>query len=171
MSETPALWTEPRNAFARKFLRRIAERDSEPDTAGEAYANGVWRRVPHPKLGYSILPPAHGPGEPPFATFFNPYHARLAQAILPATGRSTLWRLDTKAGEHGHCVFVEGELAGYFRLFDSNVVPFLTAADVLTRNPQALAFLLEATSGPGLEHAGRHLDRALRGDGNEGGEE
>ena len=162
MSEPPKIWKEPKNAFSRRFLRRYSRRDGEPDTATEAYHCVVWRRVPHPRLGHSLVHPAEEPHQPPAATFFARHHALLAQAVLPFLGRDSLWRLGTDCQADGHPLRVEGDLAGYFQVFNDNLVPYLAAADLLTRNPRSLAFVLEATSPVALEHAGRYLDRALR---------
>lgn len=170
MPRPPENRNGPKNAFARKFLHRRAQCDDEPDTAAEAFASVAWKRELHPRLGHALLHPAQGPDEPPFATFFDRHHALLAQAALPALGRGTLWRLGTESEAHGHPLFVEGALAGHLRLFDPNLALYLTAVDVLTRNPQALACLLEASSGVALEHAGRYLEQALRWRESGGGE-
>jgi hypothetical protein len=161
MPRPPETRNGAKNAFARKFLRRLAQCDDEPETAAEAFAAVAWKREPHPH-GYALLHPAQAADEPPFATFFDLSHALLAQAALPALGRSTLWRLGTENEAQGHPLFVEGRLAGYLRPFDPNLAQYLTALDVLTRDPRALACLLEASSGVALEHAGRYLERALR---------
>lgn len=170
MPEPPESWNEAKNAFRRGFLRRAAGRDGEPDTATEAWASVVWRQEPHPRLGHALVHPAESPGEPPFATFFSRYHALLAQAVVPALGRD-LWRLGNQEEEHGYPLLLEGAPAGYLRVFETNLVPYLIAGDFLTRNPQALAFLLEAASPVALEHAGRYLERALCRREEEGGGE
>lgn len=159
----PEIWKEPKNAFSRRFLRQCSRRDGEPDTAAEAYNSVAWRRVPHPRLGYALVHPADGPDQPPVATFLARHHALLAQAVLPFLGRDSLWRLGTDGQADGHPLRVEGAHAGYFQIFNDNVVPYLVGADLFTRNPRSLAFLLEATSPVALEHAGRYLERALRG--------
>jgi hypothetical protein len=146
------------NAFARLFLRRMAQRD-EPQTAGEADVQGPWRVVAAPGLGYAVLRVGEdlGEGDRPAAIFRDRSAALLAAAVLPSTGCEAAYRLGHDAEPRGYPLWAEGEVAGHLQLFDEALTQALHVVDRLTRSPLSLAALLEAAGGLALEHAGRIL--------------
>ena len=101
------------NAFTADFLQRLDE-IGEPDGAHEADVAGPW--VVRPVLyggatGFAVLREweslAHGAdgvagaGDAPYAVFRRRELALLAAAVLPATGRELLFRLDTEPDADG----------------------------------------------------------------------
>jgi hypothetical protein len=95
----------PRNAFTTEFLSRLDE-IAEPDGAHEADAAGPWtvRAVPYlGGTGFGLLREWERveAGDEPYAVFRQREVALLAAAILPATGRDPLYRLDTEPDADG----------------------------------------------------------------------
>jgi hypothetical protein len=95
----------PRNAFTSEFLSRLDE-IAEPDGAHEADAAGPWTVRPVPYLGgtgFALLREWESleAGDEPYAVFGQREVALLAAAILPATGRDPLYRLDTEPDADG----------------------------------------------------------------------
>jgi hypothetical protein len=190
----------PRNAFTGDFLARLDEL-VEPDGAREADLAGPWviRPVPYRGgTGFALLREWEGikdgdeggdpAGDVPFAVFRRRETALLAAAVLPATGREPLFRLDTEPDARGFPLRasgapcprqdrrLEGEgdvagpppaappadpanLVGHLRDFDEGLADALQVAAALVRSPVALARLLEAAGYVALEQAGRILDR------------
>jgi hypothetical protein len=95
----------PRNAFTADFLSRLDE-IAEPDGAHEADAAGPWTIRPVPYgggTGFGLLREweSLGAGDVPYAVFRQRETALLAAAVLPATGREPLFRLDTEPDAAG----------------------------------------------------------------------
>jgi hypothetical protein len=205
----------PRNAFTGDFLARLDEL-VEPDGAREADLAGPWviRPVPYRGgTGFALLREwesvkdsdasggasdsggdsagdSGGAGDVPYAIFRRRETALLAAAVLPATGRDPLFRLDTEPDAHGFplracgapCARLDCRLegegdgagpapaaptasqttpAGHLRDFDEGLADALQVAAALVRSPVALARLLEAAGHVALEQAGRILDRQI----------
>jgi hypothetical protein len=95
----------PRNAFTADFLSRLDE-IAEPDGAHEADAAGPWAIQPVPYrggTGFALLREWESleAGDVPYAVFRRREIALLAAAVLPATGREPLFRLDTEPDAAG----------------------------------------------------------------------
>ncbi len=104
------------NAFNVEFLQRMDE-IGEPDGAHEADVAGPWAVRPvlyHGGTGFAVLREweslrekgAGGAGtgnapDVPYAVFRRRELALLTAAVLPATGRELLFRLDTEPDAHG----------------------------------------------------------------------
>jgi hypothetical protein len=99
------------NAFTVDFLKRLDE-IGEPDGAHEADVAGPWAIRPvlyRGGTGFAVLREweslqeqgAGGAGDVPYAVFRRREMALLAAAVLPATGRELLFRLDTEADAEG----------------------------------------------------------------------
>lgn len=180
-----------RNAFAADFLNRLDEA-GEPDGAHEADVNGPWivQQVDYRGgSGFALLREWESleAGDVPYATFRRREVALLAAAVLPATGRELLFRLDTEPDADGFPLLAspaEGGApgagiagsagsagsaraarasnpAGHLRDFDESLATALHVAAGLVRSPTALAMLLEAAGHVALEQAGRILDRRI----------
>jgi hypothetical protein len=107
------------NAFTVDFLQRLDE-IGEPDGAHEADVAGPWAIRPvlyHGGTGFAVLREweslreggAGGAGtsyapDVPYAIFRRREMALLTAAVLPATGRELLFRLDTEPDAHGFAV-------------------------------------------------------------------
>jgi len=94
-----------RNAFTIEFLRRLDE-SGEPDGAHEADVAGPWAVRPVPyrgATGFALLREWESleAGDVPYAVFSRREVALLAAAVLPATGRELLFRLDTEPDAEG----------------------------------------------------------------------
>lgn len=153
----------PQNVFIPEFRQQKLAADTEPDTAAEAETAGDWKIVPAGELGYAVLRRHESleRGDRPYATFLEPHLALYAAAVLPGTGRDPLFRLDGEETRHGHPVLREGRIVGYLRVFDPQLLAAMNSTDGVTRSPHCLALVLKATSGAGLEHAGRILAEEL----------
>ncbi len=97
-----------RNAFTADFLERLDE-IGEPDGAHEADVAGPWvvRRVPYQGgTGFALLREWESPeaGDVPYAVFARRDVALLAAAVLPATGRELIFRLETEPDVEGFAV-------------------------------------------------------------------
>jgi hypothetical protein len=156
------------NAFTVEFLRRLDE-IGEPDGAHEADVSGPW--VVRPVLyrggtGFAVLREWEsmeaGAGDVPYAVFGRREMALLAAAVLPATGRELLFRLDTEPDADGFPVIASVTPSGHLRDFDEGLAFALHLAAAMVRSPVALAWLLEAAGHVALEQAGRILDQRVR---------
>jgi hypothetical protein len=112
------------NAFTVDFLTRLDE-IGEPDGAHEADVAGPW--VVRPVLyrggtGFAVLREweslreegagGAGKGDVPYAVFRRRELALLTAAVLPATGRELLFRLDTEPDAHGFPVIASVSPSG-----------------------------------------------------------
>jgi len=99
------------NAFTAEFLKRLDE-VGEPDGAHEADVAGPWAIRPvlyRGATGFAVLREwesaeagaGGGTGDVPYAVFRRREMALLAAAVLPATGRELLFRLDTEPEADG----------------------------------------------------------------------
>jgi hypothetical protein len=93
------------NAFTVDFLQRLDE-IGEPDGAHEADVAGPWAVRPvlyRGGAGFGVLREWESleAGDAPYAVFGRREIALLAAAVLPATGRELLFRLDTEPDAHG----------------------------------------------------------------------
>jgi hypothetical protein len=94
-----------RNAFTVEFLQRLDE-SGEPDGAHEADVAGPWAVRPvlyRGGTGFALLREWESleAGDVPYAVFSRREVALLAAAVLPATGREPLFRLDTEPDAEG----------------------------------------------------------------------
>jgi hypothetical protein len=168
-----------RNAFTADFLNRLDE-SGEPDGAHEADVTGPWTIQPvsyRGSAGFALLREWESleAGDAPYAVFRRRETALLAAAVLPATGRELLLRLDTEPDADGFPLLacpaagaaraapagIAADPAGHLRDFDEGLAGALHVAAALVRSPTALARLLEAAGLVALEQAGRILDRRI----------
>ncbi|HEV8579265.1 MAG TPA: hypothetical protein VGX68_09285 [Thermoanaerobaculia bacterium] len=150
-----------RNAFSASFLKGFEQQD-EPPTGPEADAAGPWFVEPIPGLGFGLFRAGESltRGFRPAAVFPDRWLALLAAAVLPATGRDPLLRLNKDADAEGYGVTLDdGALVGHFELFDETLLEGMNVAIGLIRSPWALAFLLEAAGPLALRRCGAILDR------------
>lgn len=156
----------PPNAFAPDFLSALRERD-EPAGANEADLAGPWSVQPHPDGGFAVLREWEKAAEGDLATavFSSRELALLTAAVLPASGRAPLFRLRRREDEAGFAVESGGEVVGYLRYFDVDVLAALHVAALLARSPQSLAMVLEAAGSSALEKSGRLLRRQVGSEG------
>ncbi|HVR09707.1 MAG TPA: hypothetical protein VMW75_16815 [Thermoanaerobaculia bacterium] len=173
----------PQNAFTADFLRRLDEA-GEPDGAHEADVAGPWAIRPvsyRGDTGFALLREWESleAGDVPYAVFRRREMALLAAAVLPASGRDALFRLDTEPDADGFALLAApaapaspasrpsargaspASPAGHLRDFDESLAGALHLAAALVRSPAALARLLEAAGYVALEQAGKILDRRL----------
>jgi hypothetical protein len=154
--------TKPFPAFTEELLRLLsekAERDTEPRSASEADLAGPWTIEPLPGGAFGLFRLGEHPdrGDHPFCAFPSREDALLTAAILPAVGRDPIYRLRTEPTPEGFAVESEGDVVGHLNLFNPDVTAYLHLAGFFTRSPEALARLLEATSGLTLAHVGKIL--------------
>jgi hypothetical protein len=141
-----------------EFLRWLQERDGEPRTAAEADKAGPWRILPLPDGTLGLYRRGENPDRhAPAALFKSQEDALLAAAVFPAIGRDPLYRLLPDPTPSGFALVAAGEVVGHLPLFEPAVADGLHLLGSLLRSPAALAHLLEAASGPALEHAGKLL--------------
>ena len=149
-----------RNAFSPSFLERLGERD-EPPTAGEADLAGPWSVEELPGRGWGLFHPgtSAAAGDQPYAVFAERWHAQLAAAVLPGTGRDPAFRLRKDETPEGYAVESAdgGRVVGHLALFDENLVAALHVAEALLRSPWNLATLREAAGQVALERSGAIL--------------
>jgi hypothetical protein len=147
----------PANAFVEEYLALLDERD-EPITAAEADYAGPWDVDQPPSGGHAVLRAGQSlhRGDEPYAVFTLLEVAQMAAATLPGTGREKRYRLgrDEEPGR-GYPVLRAGEVVGYVRLFDEDLVAALNVLDALLASPYDFAWLLEAAGGVALQHVGR----------------
>ena len=146
-----------RNAFSPSFLERLGQRD-EPPTAGEADVAGPWTLEELPGRGWGLFHPgtSAAAGDRPYAVFAERWHAQLAAAVLPGTGRDPAFRLAKEETPDGYAVeSTDGaRTVGHLALFDENLVAALHVVEALLRSPWNLATLLEAAGQVALERSG-----------------
>lgn len=153
------------NAFDESFLTEL-DRLDDPISAAEAEASGPWRveKLTRPGLeSWGVFHAALGAerGGRPVARFERRELALLAAAVLPATGRDPLLRLDPDDTSAGFALHgPNGEIEGYLRNFDQPLEEALHVAAFLTRSPASLALVLEAAGSTALRDAGHLLRRA-----------
>jgi hypothetical protein len=157
-SSTPSA---PSNAFRRRFLRRLDERD-EPITAHEADTAGPWSVEPVPGRGFGLFRAGEHPsrGSRPTVIFPDRWLALLAAAALPGTGRDPLFRLSSEPdpGGQGYALLLDdGTVVGHSEQFDEVLVEAVGLAAGLVRSPASLAFLLEAAGAVALKRCGAIL--------------
>ena len=161
------------NAFTASFLGRLAERD-EPPTAGDADVAGPWRIESIPGHGFGLfrMGESLSRGFAPVAVFPSRWLALLMAGILPGTGRDPLLLLSKQPDAHGvYPVALAGggddgdggdggrrPPVGFFQLFDEKALDALNAVIHLIREPQSLAYVLEAAGSVTLERCGAILD-------------
>ncbi len=154
----------PVNAFDESFLTEL-DRSDEPISAAEAETAGPWRIEPlsRGEEAWGVFHAAAGArrGGQPIARFERREHALLAAAVLPATGRDPLLRMEPDESSEGFALRgPNGEIEGHLRNFDQPLEEALHVAAYLTRSPTSLALLLEAAGSTALRDAGRLLRRA-----------
>lgn len=106
------------NAFTVDFLTRLDE-IGEPDGAHEADVAGPWAVRPvlyRGSTGFAVLREWEsmeaGAGDVPYAVFGRREMALLAAAVLPASGRELLFRLDTEPDAEGFPVIASVTSSG-----------------------------------------------------------
>ncbi|MEP7012838.1 MAG: hypothetical protein ABJC13_21150 [Acidobacteriota bacterium] len=154
------------NAFRDGFLDRLLARDDDEDPGDEDPERaGDWQ-VHEIEGRYVLLRDWERPGLDAEACWFHaPAHAHLAVAALAAAARGATFSFgpETTAGtfpiqrSDGGALTVIGES----RWFDSDFLESLHALEMSRRSPRALAYLLQAASGPTIETAGRILERRI----------
>jgi hypothetical protein len=146
----------PSTIFTPEFLARL-DRYDEPLTAAQAAAAGPWIVEPIPSPGWAVLRRGESlaAGDLPTAVFRHRERALLAAAILPGTGLDRLFRLQRELGPEGYAVESGGEVVGYLKHFDPDVLAALHTAEALARIPESLAHLLHGSGAVALERAGR----------------
>ncbi len=156
------------NAFDESFLADL-DRADEPVSAAEAETAGPWHVEDLSHRGverWGVFRSAAGSrrGGYPVAMFGRRELALLAVAVLPATGRDFLLRLDSEESNEGFALRgPNGEIEGHLRHFDQPLEEALHVAAFLTRSPANLALLLEAAGSTALRDAGSLLRRATEG--------
>jgi hypothetical protein len=146
----------PSNAFTPEFLSRLTQRD-EPLTAAQADAAGPWIVVEIPSPGWAVLRRGESlaAGDRPTAVFRHRERALLAAAVLPGTGSDRLFRLRRELEPEGYAVESGGEVVGYLKHFDPDLLSALQTAEALARLPESLAQFLHGSGAVALERAGR----------------
>ncbi|HXU45603.1 MAG TPA: hypothetical protein VN783_08760 [Thermoanaerobaculia bacterium] len=149
----------PQNAFDESFLAEL-DRLDEPIGAAEAETAGPWQVAELADGAWGVVP--SGPralgGPPPVARFVRRETALLAAAVLPATGRDPLLRMEADETPLGFpLVGPLGDAEGHLAHFDQPLEEAIHVASYLTRSPASLALLLEAAGGLALREAGRRL--------------
>jgi hypothetical protein len=154
---------EPPNAFDRRFLTRLDERD-EPPTAGEADVAGPWHILELPGRGHGLFREGEHParGHRPYAVFHDRWLALLAAAVLPGTGRDPLFLLTHEPDPEGFAFQLDsGEVVGYCENFDQPLTDALHVLVSVLRAPLSLANELEAAGSITLDRTGAILDARI----------
>ncbi|HZF13345.1 MAG TPA: hypothetical protein VFE33_31525 [Thermoanaerobaculia bacterium] len=148
----------PSNAFTPEFLARLDQHD-EPLTAAQADVAGPWIVVPVPSPGWAVLRQGESlaAGDVPRAVFLHRERALLAAAVLPGTGFDRLFRLQHERSPEGYAVESGGQVVGYLHHYDPELVTAMHTAESLTRLPECLTRVLEASGAVALERTGRLL--------------
>jgi hypothetical protein len=161
------------NAFAEEFLRRF-EQEDEPPSAAEADVAGPWRVEPsstsdgQEAFGLWRSGERQEWGDAPTALFRERSTALLAAAVRPFVGRDPFYELGKERWNGGFPLLRQGETIGWIDLFDEDWTFGINVLERLTRNPEALAGLLQAAGPLALERAGRILrERVMDGEGEE----
>jgi hypothetical protein len=149
--------TEPLNAFSQRYLEAVQELD-DPATAHEAETSGPLSLVEEEGL----LALYHGwesaaQGDTPLAVFQRRETALLFQAIWPAIGRNSLYRLAASPAAGGYGLEEDGHVVGSLRSFDPGALVGGHFAAFLARTPLSLALLVEAAGPTAQRHVGRIL--------------
>jgi hypothetical protein len=155
--------TEPLNAFSEPYLKAVHELD-DPATAHEADTSGPFSLVE--EGGMIALYHAWESserGDAPLAVFHRRETALLFQAIWPAIGRSSLYRLRNEPDARGFGVEEDGEVVANLRSFDPVMIVGGHLAACLARSPLSLALLVEAAGPTAQKHVGRILGARLLG--------
>jgi len=170
------------NAFDPSFLEDLAER-GETASAQDAEMSGPWTVKPMPGKRWGVFrdwedPDGEGSngaasdasgglqGDDPEAVFDHREHALLTAAVLPATGRDPLFKLNPVDRPEGYGVeSVWGDrwvgTVGRVPRFHPEIIDALHVAESIVRSPVSLAHLLEAAGPTALRLAGRILRRKL----------
>ena len=149
--------TELLNAFSARDLAAVQELD-DPPTAHEADTSGPLELVE--EEGQTALYRAWesgAQGDAPLAVFRRRETALLFQAIWPAVGRNTLYRLADLPAAGGYGLEEDGQRVGSLRDFDPGAVLGGHFAAYLARTPLSLALLVEAAGPTAQKHVGRIL--------------
>ena len=161
------------NAFAEEFLRRF-EQEDEPPSAAEADVSGPWRIEPssttdgHEAFGLWRSGERLEWGDSPAGLFRERSTALLAAAVRPFVGRDPFYEIGKERWNGGFPLLRQGEAIGWIDLFDEDWTFGINVLERFTRNPEALARLLEAAGPLALERAGRILrERVMDGEGEE----
>lgn len=149
--------SEPLNAFSQRYLEAVQELD-DPATAHEAETSGPLTLVEEEGLlalyrGWE----SSAQGDAPLALFRRRETALLFQAIWPAVGRNSLYRLATAPAAGGYGLEEEGQVVGSLRSFDPGALVGGHFAAYLARTPLSLALLVEAAGPTAQKHVGRIL--------------
>jgi hypothetical protein len=149
--------TEPLNAFSQRYLEAVHELD-DPPTAHEADTSGPLTLVEEEGLValYRGWESAER-GDAPLAVFQRRETALLFQAVWPAVGRSSLYRLSDQPAAGGYGLEEDGEIVGSLRNFDPGALLGGHFAAYLARTPHSLAQLVEAAGPTAQKHLGRIL--------------
>jgi hypothetical protein len=115
--------------------------------------------VPVPSPGWAVLRRGESlaSGDVPRAVFVHRERALLAAAVLPGTGCDRLFRLQHERSPEGYAVEAGGQVVGYLRNYDPELVTALHTAEAVIRLPECLTRVLEASGAVALETAGRLL--------------
>lgn len=170
------------NAFDPSFLEELARRGETP-SAQDAEMSGPWTVKPMPGNRWGVFREwedpdgegGNGPaeessvglrGDDPEAVFDHREHALLTAAVLPATGRDPLFKLNPVDRPEGYAVeSVWGDrwvgTVGRIPRFHPEIIDALHVAESVVRSPVSLAHLLEAAGPTALRLAGRILRRKL----------
>jgi hypothetical protein len=148
------------NAFNRRFLNLLDERD-EPPMAGEADVAGPWSIVEIPGRGFGLFREGEDPdrGFRPYAVFYDRWLALIAAAVLPGTGRDPFVHLAPEAGSEGFDFLLDdGEVVGQCENFDQPFCDAIHAVVSVLRSPRSLADEMEAAGSIALERSGVILE-------------
>lgn len=158
-AEEPCHAEEPcrpcRNAFSRRYLERVLERD-QPPTAPEAAVAGPWEVAPTPGGRWAVWRLGEEGFAEPAAVLDEEQDALLLAAVLPGSAGAAVV-LDPQRGPDGYRLRVDGRDAGRLAWFDSQLVAALATVRSLVSSPRCLALLLDGAGHDALEHAGRLL--------------
>jgi hypothetical protein len=159
-NSTPPTRPELPNAFNRRFLTRLDERDESP-LAGEADTAGPWNILEVPGRGFGLFREGEDParGFRPYAVFHDRWLALIAAAVLPGTGRDPFVHLHPEAGAEGFDFLLDsGEVVGQCECFDQPFCDAIHAVVSVLRSPRSLADELEAAGSITLDRSGAILD-------------
>lgn len=144
-----------RNAFSRRYLQRVLERD-QPPTAPQAAVAGPWEVAPVQGGRWAVWRLGEEGRAEPAAVLDEEQDALLLAAVLPGSADATVV-LDPRRGPDGYRVRVDGRDAGRLAWFDPALAAALAVARRVVASPRCLASLLDAAGHDALEHAGRLL--------------
>jgi hypothetical protein len=149
--------TEPLNAFSERYLAAVRELD-DPATAHEADTSGPLSLIEEEGLLALYHAWESGArGDAPLAVFRRRETALLFQAVWPAIGRNTLYRLADLPAAGGYGLEEDGQIVGSLRDFDPGAILGGHFASYLARTPLSLALLVEAAGPTAQKHVGRIL--------------